>query len=59
MECCGTGLSLKSLSEKYDVKVSETEKGIAMEIEPKDKSKVKQFKAFIKASQDYCDCGCC
>ncbi len=59
MFCCNTGATLKSMCEKYDVKISETDKGITMEVEPKDKSKVKQFKDFIKACRDYCDCDCC
>ena len=52
--CCGK--DGKSFSEQFECKVSETEKGIQVDITPKDASKTDSFKALAKACKDFCGC---
>lgn len=39
--------------------VKETEKGIQVDIKPKDPAKTESLKALVKACKDFCNCGCC
>ncbi len=55
MDCCGN--DAKSLCDQLNCSVKETEKGIQVDIAPKDASKTKSLKALIKACKDFC--GCC
>jgi len=57
--CCGPGS--KSMAERFNIKVDETDKGIQIFVEPKDQTKVDSFKKFVSASKEWCDCGpdCC
>ena len=55
MDCCGN--DAKSLCDQLNCSVKETEKGIQVDITPKDASKTKSLKALIKACKDFC--GCC
>lgn len=61
-ECCSNKQTiidcLKTLGELCNCKITETEKGIQMDIEPKDASKVEEFKAVIKSSSESCGCSC-
>ncbi len=53
--CCGK--DGKSIGEQFDCKVSETSKGVQIDITPKDPSKTDSLKALAKACRDFC--GCC
>jgi hypothetical protein len=53
--CCGK--DGKSVCEQFDCKVSETQKGIQIDVTPKDPSKTDSLKALAKACRDFC--GCC
>lgn len=52
--CCGK--EGKSICEQFECKVTETHKGIQVEITPKDASKTESFKAMAKACRDFCGC---
>ena len=54
--CCDFFSHGKSICDFANIKVSETEKGVNVEISPKDASKIDSFKALAKAHQDICDC---
>ncbi len=53
--CCG--VDAKNICAQLDCKISETQKGIQVEISAKDASKTDSLKALIKACHDFC--GCC
>ncbi len=53
--CCGK--KLEDLHDQLEFKLSETKKGIQVEITPKDASKTESFKAIVKGLHDFC--GCC
>jgi hypothetical protein len=57
--CCG--FDSKKMSEKFNVKIDETVKGIKILVEPKDETKVESFKKFVDSAKEWCDCGpnCC
>ena len=57
-DCC-TPIKLASMKKNFNVKTEHTDKGIKVNIEPKDSSKVEAFKKFIDASQDLCGEDCC
>lgn len=57
MGCCH-GFDFKEVCEKYNCKVDYTDKGININLEPKDQSKVKSLHALFKACKDLCDCEC-
>ena len=52
---CGTH-GCKDLCEFADIDVKETDKGVRVEISPKDASKAGSFKALIKACRELCHC---
>jgi len=52
--CCGK--DWKSICEQFECKVTETHKGIQVEITPKDASKTESFKTKAKACRDFCGC---
>jgi hypothetical protein len=53
--CCGK--DGKSICEQFDCKVSETQKGVQIDLTSKDPSKTDSLKALAKACRDFC--GCC
>ena len=53
--CCGK--DGKSICEQFECKVTETQKGIQINVTPKDASKTESFKALVKTFHDFC--GCC
>lgn len=57
--CCG--FDFKKMSEKFNLEIDETAKGIKISVEPKDETKVDSFKKFVSSYRDWCDCGpnCC
>lgn len=52
--CCGK--DIRSICEQLDCKVTETPKGIQVEISAKDASKTEALKALMKALHDFCGC---
>lgn len=52
--CCGP--DLKSYCDQFDCKVKETDKGIQIEVSPKDPKKANSFKDLVKACKDFCEC---
>lgn len=46
-----------AICDQFECKVKETEKGIQVDITPKDSAKVGSLKALAKACKDFC--GCC
>jgi hypothetical protein len=54
-DCCGK--DRKAISEQFECKVTETQKGIQIDINAKDASKTDSLKALAKACRDFC--GCC
>ena len=52
--CCGK--DGKSVCEQFDCKVSETQKGVQIDLTPKDASKTDSLKALAKACRDFCGC---
>ncbi len=54
-DCCGK--DSKNLCEQLECKVTETTKGVQVEISAKDPSKTSSLKALIKACREFC--GCC
>ncbi|MBI5778025.1 MAG: hypothetical protein HZA49_01025 [Planctomycetes bacterium] len=54
-DCCGK--DAKSLCEQLNCKVTETSKGVQVEITAKDASKTESLKTLVKALHDFC--GCC
>lgn len=53
--CCEK--KLEALHDQLECKVTETKKGVQVEISPKDASKTESFKAMVKGLNDFC--GCC
>jgi len=53
--CCGK--DWKTICEQFECKVTETQKGIQIDITAKDASKTESLKALAKACRDFC--GCC
>jgi hydroxymethylpyrimidine pyrophosphatase-like HAD family hydrolase len=53
MFCCGTE-GWGSFHDMADFDVKETEKGVRVDITPKDASKASALKAFVKACQELC-----
>lgn len=53
--CCGK--DWKSMCDQFECKVTETQKGIQIDITAKDTSKTESLKAMAKACKDFC--GCC
>lgn len=53
--CCGK--DWKSMCDQFECKVTETQKGIQIDITAKDGSKTESLKALAKACKDFC--GCC
>ena len=60
MFACCHGSHMKSICDKFDIKISQTEKGVQINAEPKDQSKVKSFQKFVESWKDLCgsDCNC-
>jgi hypothetical protein len=52
--CCGK--DGKSICEQFDCKVTETTKGLQIDLTPKDPSKTDSLKALAKACRDFCGC---
>ncbi len=60
-DCCGSNLS-EFMKDKLEFKIEETEKGIRIEVVPKDQGKKQAFQALIKAGREFCgfeDSKCC
>ena len=53
--CCG--IDIEALCDQLECSVKETEKGIQVDIKPKDPSKAGSLKSLAKACRDFC--GCC
>jgi hypothetical protein len=51
------GKDAKAFCDQFECKITETQKGIQVEITPKDASKTESFKALAKACSEFC--GCC
>jgi hypothetical protein len=51
--CCGSNWS-QSMKDKLECKVEETEKGIRIEVVPKDPDKKQAFQDLVKACKDFC-----
>lgn len=51
-------LNLDSVKDKFNINYEQTDKGIQINVEPKDKSKTESFKKFIEACRDFHDCEC-
>jgi len=56
MTCC-CGKDSECLCDQLDFDVSETQKGVRVDISAKDEAKTGSLKALIKALHDFC--GCC
>ena len=54
VNCCGTNGG--NICEQLECKVTETDKGIRVEVAPKDKTKVASLKALAKGCKDFCGC---
>jgi hypothetical protein len=52
--CCGK--DGKSICDQFDCKVTETAKGLQIDLTPKDPSKTDSLKALAKACRDFCGC---
>ncbi|MFA5794329.1 MAG: hypothetical protein WC980_04595 [Candidatus Brocadiia bacterium] len=52
--CCGK--DAKSICEQLDCKVTETSKGVQVEISAKDASKTEALKTLIKSLRAFCEC---
>ena len=60
-DCCSTHLS-ESRKDKLEFKVEETDKGIRIEVVPKDPDKKEAFQNLMKACKEFCgteDSKCC
>ena len=55
MFCCD-GKDMKCLCDQLECKVNQTPKGIQIDISAKDPGKTEQFKALLKALNDFCEC---
>lgn len=55
--CCG--FNAKNLSKHFNLKVSNTDDGIKVDVTPKDKSKVESLQKFAEACRDLCEEDCC
>jgi hypothetical protein len=55
--CCSS-FDMKSICEKFNLKITQTENGIQINAEPKDKTKIKSFQKFIESWKDLCDGEC-
>ena len=53
--CCGT--NLENLCDQLECDIKETDKGIQVDITPKDAEKTDSLKAMVKGCRDFC--GCC
>ena len=53
--CCG--MNIGDICNQLNCDVKETEKGIQVEITPKDSKKTESLKALVKGCKDFC--GCC
>lgn len=59
--CCGSHGS-EFLKDKLEYKVEETEKGVRIEVEPKDPDKKQAFQDLMKACKEFCgteNSSCC
>lgn len=56
--CCFASPDLTKMTDKFNIEMSETEKGIRIDVEPKDKTKADSLKNLLKACEDFCDCDC-
>lgn len=56
--CSNVNLACCDLQDKLNVTYQETEKGITINVEPKDPEKTEAFKKFIAAFKDFTDCDC-
>ena len=54
-DCCGK--EIKNCCDQVKCKVTETPKGVQIEVTAKDPSKTSSLKALIKACKEFC--GCC
>ncbi len=52
-DCCCTNWS-EFMKDKVEFKVEETEKGIRIEVTPKDPEKKKAFQDLMKACKEFC-----
>ena len=60
-DCCGTHCS-EFMKDKLEYKVEETEKGVRIEVVPKDPDKKKAFQDLMKACKEFCgteNSSCC
>lgn len=57
LPCCPT-FDCDFMKDKFDIQVAETEKGIRIEVIPKDPSKKKAFQEMVKTCKEFCDCEC-
>jgi hypothetical protein len=52
--CCGNGSEW--FHDQFDFSVKETEKGIQIDVTPKDPGKTESLKSFAKGLMDFCKC---
>ncbi len=60
-DCCGSNWS-EFMKDKLEFKIEETEKGVRIEVVPKDPAKKKAFQDLMKACKEFCsfeDSKCC
>ena len=53
---CNCNLNFGKLNERFDIKYEPTDKGVILNIEPKDKTKIESFKKFVEACRNFNDC---
>jgi hypothetical protein len=53
-DCCS--MDPKSICSQFDCTCKETEKGVQIDLKPKDPAKAGSLKALLKACKDFCDC---
>ena len=51
------GIDIENLCSQLECSFKETEKGVQVDIRPKDPEKAESLKALIKGCRDFC--GCC
>lgn len=54
MFCCDS----KTVRDGFNISTQETEKGLRIDIEPKDPTKKKSLLGLVQGCKDFCNCGC-
>ncbi|OHD53591.1 MAG: hypothetical protein A2Y33_06625 [Spirochaetes bacterium GWF1_51_8] len=53
---CGCGTGPGSMRDQLNFSVKETEKGVQIDVTPKDAAKTDSLKSFVKGFKDFCNC---